>query len=161
MPVQNYSINTGDGYEGQMHGLQQTRADISTGYADDAISFGKAVSVGTGERGVKLGGDVLVHGISVRQIDREAATRPSDGTVVFKKGDTLPILHDGRIVVKVADAGQADRKAAVFVNTKTGQFAVAAATDFVEAKNVRWAISKTVEAGALIPVVITNALQFA
>lgn len=165
MPAQSYTINTGDGYEGQLYGLQQTRADIQTGFAenDGGISFGKAVAVGTGERGVVLGASgadaAVVHiaGISVRQIDREAATRPSDGTVVFRKGDTLPVMSDGRIVIKVADAGACVRGARVHVEKTTGKFFTAAGTGRVEAANVSWGVNKTAALGDLVHVVITNA----
>lgn len=160
MPVQDYKINTRDAVEGQLYGLQQTRADIQTGFAEDAdgIGFGKAVQYGAGERGYKKGSTAAhIAGITIRQIDREAAKRPSDGTVVFRKGDTLPVCSDGRVVVKVTDAGQAVHGAKVFVHEVNGTFAVAASADHIEASNVVWGVKKTVAAGDLLHVVITNA----
>lgn len=160
MPVQAYNINTRDAVEGQLYGLQQTRADIQTGFAEDAdgVGFGKAVQYGAGERGYKKGSAVAhIAGITIRQIDREAAKRPSDGTVVFRKGDTLPVCSDGRVVVKVADAGQAVHGAKVFVHKVDGTFAIATSADHIEASNVVWGVKKTVAAGDLLHVVITNA----
>lgn len=156
MPVQQYNINTRDALPGQLYGLQQTRADIQTAFVEDAagIGFGVACKVGVGPRGVTLGGAAHVAGISVRQIDREPLTRPSDGTVVFKKGEALPLLSDGRINVKVATAGAMVRGAAVFVNSTTGEFGV---TGDVECTNVVWGVSGTVTAGEVTHVVITNA----
>lgn len=160
MPVQDYKINTRDAVEGQLYGLQQTRADIQTGFAEDTdgVGFGKAVQYGVGERGYKKG-SALPHvaGITIRQIDREAAKRPSDGTVVFRKGDTLPVCSDGRVVIKVLDAGQAVHGAKVFVHKVDGTFAVAGTANHVEASNVVWGVNKTVAAGDLLHVVITNA----
>ena len=160
MPVQDYKINTRDAVEGQMYGLQQTRADIQTGFAEDVggVGFGKAVQYGAGERGYKKGtAKAHIAGITVRQIDREAAKRPSDGTILFRKGDTLPVMSDGRIVVKVLDGGQAVHGAKVFVHKVDGTFAIATTSNHIEASNVVWGINKTVAAGDLLHVVITNA----
>lgn len=160
MPVQDYKINTRDAVEGQLYGLQQTRADIQTGFAEDAngVGFGKAVQYGVGERGYKKGSAVAhIAGITIRQIDREAAKRPSDGTIVFRKGDTLPVCSDGRVVVKVTDAGKAVHGAKVFVHKVDGTFAIATSGNHVEASNVVWGINKTVTRDDLLHVVITNA----
>ena len=160
MPVQDYKINTRDAVEGQLYGLQQTRADIQTGFAEDAngVGFGKAVQYGVGERGYKKGSAVAhIAGITIRQIDREAAKRPSDGTIVFRKGDTLPVCSDGRVVVKVTDAGKAVHGAKVFVHKVDGTFAIATSVNHVEASNVVWGINKTVAKDDLLHVVITNA----
>lgn len=154
MPVQDYKINTRDALAGQLYGLQQTRADIQTVFAEEPIGFGVACKVGAGNRGVLLGGTPHVAGISLRQIDREALNRPSDGSIVFRKGDTLPLLSDGRINVAVADAGVMVRGAKAFVDAVTGEFAVAGD---VECTNVVWGTSGTVAAGDIVHVVITNA----
>lgn len=160
MPVQEYHINTRNEVEGQLYGLQQTRADIQTGFAEDAngIPFGKAVKVGAGPRGFLLGAaGAHVDGIVLRQIDREAAKRPSDGTVVFRKGDSLPVCSDGRVVVKVMDAGAIVRGQKVFVHQANGTFHVATGAGLVEASNVVWGTGKTAAVGDLVHVVITNA----
>lgn len=160
MPVQAYNINTRDAVEGQLYGLQQTRADIQTGFAEDAdgVGAGKAVQYGAGERGYKKGSAVAhIAGITIRQIDREAVKRPSDGTIVFRKGDTLPVCSDGRVVVKVMDAGAIVRGQKVFVHQANGTFHVATGAGLVKASNVVWGVKKTVAAGDLLHVVITNA----
>lgn len=156
MPVQQYNINTRDALPGQLYGLQQTRADIQTAFVEDAagIGFGVACKVGVGPRGVTLGGAAHVAGISVRQIDREPLNRPSDGTIVFKKGDTLPLLSDGRINVRVAAAGTMVRGAPVFVDEVTGEFG---ATGTLKCTNVVWGMSGVVALGDVVHVVITNA----
>lgn len=159
MPVQEYKINTRDAVVGSLYGLQQTRADIQTVFVENTagIGFGVAVNIGAGERGVVLGGAAHVTGISIRQLDREALTRPSDGTVVFRKGDALPMLTEGRINVKVGDAGNIVRDAPVFVNTLTGEFFIAAGTDRVKCTNVVWGLSGTRAMGDIEHVRITNA----
>lgn len=159
MPVQNYTINTPDATAGQLYGLQQTRADIQTGIieTEDGINFGTAVSHGAGHRGYVVGSTAAhVAGITVRQIDREASKRPSDGTVVFRKGEAAPILSDGRIMVKVKDSGEMKAGALMFVNAK-GELALATADGFVKTSNVALVLNGTVVAGTIIPVVITNA----
>ncbi|CAC9972278.1 hypothetical protein [Aeromonas phage PVN02] len=156
MPVQQYKINTPDALPGQLYGLQQTRADIQTAFVEDAdgIGFGVACKVGVGPRGVKLGGAAHVAGISVRQIDREPLNRPSNGTIVFKKGEALPLLSDGRINVRVAKAGTMKRGEPVFVDAATGEFG---ATGTLKCTNVVWGLSGTVAMGDVVHVVITNA----
>ena len=156
MPVQSYTINTRDAIAGQLYGMQQSRADIASAFVETGagIGFGLACKVGTGARGVELGGAAHVAGISVRQIDREAATRPSDGTVVFRKGEALPLLKEGSINVKVADAGTMVSGAVAHVNAATGEFSIAGGT---ATTNVTWVLNGTVAAGDIVPVRITNA----
>lgn len=157
MPMQEYNINTRDAVAGSLYGLQQTRADIQTVFAEDAIPFGVAVKIGAGERGVLPGADEIVLGIALRQIDREADKRPSDGSTSFKTGDTLPLCQEGRVNVMVNDAGTMVRGAAPFVESATGKFFIAAGAGRVAAKNVTWGISGTRAAGAIEHVVVMNA----
>lgn len=156
MPKQDYNINIRKALPGQLYGLQQTRADIQTAFVENAegIGFGVACKVGSGARGVALGGAAHVAGISVRQIDREALNRPSDGSIVFKKGDTLPLLSDGRINVEVNVAGTMVRGAAVFVDDATGKFGVSGGT---KCTNVVWGTNGVAAKGEVHHVVITNA----
>lgn len=149
MPLQNYSINTPDAVAGQLYGLQQTRADIQTRLAAEPLDFGIAVTdaEGVSDRSVApaAGGKV---GITLRQINREQATRPGDGTVQYATGESVGVLFDGRVVVAIADI--ADAKKGDLLNVDAGQFVVGSGT---ATTNVRLDVKV---AEGLYVVVVTN-----
>lgn len=160
MPVQNYTINTRDAVAGELYGLQQTRADIQTSFAEVQMGFGLALARGAKSRGVKLGHDAgVVLAISLRQINREALTRPSDGSIAFLVNDAIPSLYSGRVNVQVKDAGAVTRGQAPFIDDATGEFYVATAVGRTQAKNILWGVDATHAAGDITHVnIITGAL---
>lgn len=118
MPItQDYNINTGNAYEGMVYGLR-TAMDIRT--VEDArltdanaTKAGKAAkAVADTVRGVEFAGATVAghscYGIIVRQINHEAATRPSNGEMAYVKGDLLGLLTDGAIMVKLKSAVKRD-----------------------------------------------------
>lgn len=163
MPVQDYNINTRDAVVGQLYGMQQTRADIQTGMASAEIEFGQALQNDPlSPRGVKPGMDPLtgkILGVALRQISREAKTRPSDGTVAYKVGEAIPVLQDGRVMIEVADAGQISVGQFPYVDNNTGKFYIATSTGRTLAGNVTFCTNQTVVAGDVVAVNVTNALQ--
>ena len=121
MPIQNYEIYTGKGYAGDF--ADTGPRTVVTGIVEAAtLEMGVGVKPGTAERQVLVGhatGDV--YGITVRQLNHEAANRPSDGTFTYKNKEAASVLREGFIFVKVTDhAAVAHTKLAI--NDTTGEF---------------------------------------
>lgn len=111
MPVQDFNIYTANGYEGEL--VDSGPRVVQTGVLTSAkVGFGKAVSRDTSvERGVSVGSTASVYAITQREYNREADTRPTDGTDFFyKQADSVSLVRDGFIRLKVtgraAVAGQ-------------------------------------------------------
>lgn len=107
MPVQYFNIYTADGYEGEL--VDSGPRVVQTGVLTSAqASYGKAVSRDTSvERGVSLADTGNIYAITQREYNREAGTRPTDGTDFFyKQGDSVSLIRDGfiRLLVTVREA---------------------------------------------------------
>lgn len=131
--VQPYNINTGDAYEGMVYGLR-TAMTIRTvedarSAENKACEAGKAVTaVANTVRGVEgLGGAASTagntcYGIIVRQINHEAAARPSlDGKMAYQKGDLLGLLEEGEVMVKLGATIKRDEAIGMETNGKWGK----------------------------------------
>ena len=123
MPIQNYQIYTDRGYAGDQCD-STSHVTKQTGIIEDAtMGFGLAVVPGTGERGITVGHTAgVVHGITLRELNTEAANKPSDGTAVFKKTDSLTIMQEGFIYVLVSGVEAAVAGAYLNVDDATGAF---------------------------------------
>lgn len=156
MPVQNYNINTRDAVAGVLYGMQQTRADVQTYFAEADIGYGRAVKAGAGAKGIVAGGDAHVMGIALRSVNRENLSRPStDGFVTFVAGDAVPVCSDGRVNVNIEASGAVVRGAPAYV-LPNGNF-TPVATGATLCTNVVWGETKTLGVDDITHVVITNA----
>lgn len=156
MPVQNYNINTRDAVAGVLYGMQQTRADIQTYFAEGEIMYGRAVQDGANPKGIVAGGEAHVLGIALRSIGRENKLRPSnDGFVTFVAGDAVPVCSDGRVNVNIEASGAVVRGEAAYV-LPNGNF-TPTATGATKCTNVVWGETKTLGVDDITHVVITNA----
>lgn len=125
MPIsQPYNINIDKAYEGMVYGLR-TAMSIRTVEATDLLAkFGGAVEAKADTvRGIQAPAAAVVadsacYGILVRQINHEAATRPSNGDMAVRVGDVLGMLVEGEIMVKLKSA--VARDAAVGFDKDTG-----------------------------------------
>lgn len=134
MPItQQYKINTPDAYEGMIYGLR-TAMTIRTVVAEaqggfDAngnmhasqLEYGRPVKLAAVQAGkvpvvdkvAKTAAGESCYGILVRQINHEAATRPSvDGKMAIMVGDQLGMLVEGEIMVKLSAAVKANQQLA-------------------------------------------------
>lgn len=116
MVAQVFNIYTAKGYAGDLP--DSTSALVSQSVvATVELGFGRAVT-GTGT--ISAGG--YVHGITRRELNHEAANRPSDGTTNYIVGSSVSVLRQGYIYVEVT--GRAAVSGAVAnVVTATGEFA--------------------------------------
>lgn len=154
MPKQDWSINTKEAYAGEQYGLATTNSQRLTFSTDAAMThFGLAVQQGVADNTIKVGhnaGEVL--GITMRQLNLEAATRPSDGTVAIPKGWPLGVMLEGPIMVKLVTA-ITDANIGI---SATGEFG-GVASGYTQATNVR-ALRFPAAAGDVIPVYVAMAL---
>jgi len=132
MPItQQFNINTGDAYEGMVYGMR-TAMTIRTVEAHDvplgqvsAIEAGKpVVAKADTVRGVNNSGNSTAnancYGIIVRQINHEAATRPSlDGQMAIMSGDLLGMMVEGEVMVKLSATVARDAKLGFVAASKT------------------------------------------
>lgn len=150
MPLQEWSINTGTGVAGDVYGLAFTNSQrFSYGLDADLKAYGLGVQQGARSDTVKVGavaGQVL--GITMRQNVNEAATRPSDGTVLLKKGSIQAVMLEGpiQVVLKTAITSKAIGVSA------TGEFGGVDST-YIECTNVT-SLKYPAAAGDVIPVMI-------
>lgn len=129
MVDQVFNIYTARGYEGDFvdsgHSVRQTGV-LLTG----TLGFGKAVQTsGTGQ-GIAVGSPEIgassttnVWGISIREYNHEAGTRPSDGTdFLYRANESVSVLREGYIYLKLTGATAIAREESVHVVEATGLF---------------------------------------
>jgi hypothetical protein len=121
MPIQNYNIYTGKGYEGDLADLNPKVTE--TGIVEAAtLGYGLAVTGGTADDQVVVGHDTgYAYGISLRELNHEAANRPSDGTANYVQTEAASILREGYVYVNVT-ARAAVAGAKLNINDTTGAF---------------------------------------
>jgi hypothetical protein len=110
MPIQDYNIYTAKGYAGDRY--DSAPSVTQSGIVEDALlGYGIAVKPGTkstnngSPQGVTsvaspAGGNIW--GISMRELNHEAANRPSDGTANYLETETASIMREGFILVKLS-----------------------------------------------------------
>lgn len=126
MPIQNYTIYTGDKYKGQESDASTPRVN-GTGYAEAAIAFGIALKAGTAEDQVLPGHDTgNVLGIAIREANHEAKFRPSTGETEYPVTQSVSLMREGYINIEVT-ARAAVKGAFANVVDATGEFAGGAA----------------------------------
>ena len=151
MPVQTWSINTGEAYAGEQYGLATTNSQRLTYNVDAEMSeYGVAVQQGVASNTIKVGhnaGEIL--GITMRELKLESKTRPGDGTVLIPKGQPLAVMMDGPVMVKLVTA-ITDANIGI---SATGGFGGVAAGSYTKATNVK-ALRFPAKAGDVIPVMV-------
>jgi len=101
MPIQDYNIYTGDAYKGQESDASTPRVN-GTGFAEAETGFGLSLQRGTAEGQVLVGhatGNVFA--ISLRELNHEAATRPSDGTTNYTINQSVSYMREGYVNLEV------------------------------------------------------------
>ena len=107
MPTQDFNLYTKNGYAGDL--VDSGPRVVQTGILTDAtLGFGKALSRDASvdnPRGVKGGpGDsanVKVFAISQREYNHEASTRPSDGSTSYLLSESVSIIRQGYLYVRL------------------------------------------------------------
>jgi len=126
MPIQDYNIYTGKGYAGD-HADSNPKVQSSGLVEEATLEFGVAVTAGATEGSVVVGHvGGLVQGITLRELNHEAANRPSDGTTTYVQTEQASLLNEGAIYVLVT-ARTAVAQALANINDTTGAFTGGAA----------------------------------
>ena len=121
MPIQDYNIYTDKGYVGDTAD-SGPRVVVSGVVEDATLAFGVAVTPGTADAQVTVGHDTgMVYGISMRELNHEAANRPSDGTTMYKVTETASVMREGFIYIEVTERS-VTAHAKLNVNDTTGKF---------------------------------------
>jgi hypothetical protein len=134
MPTQNFKLYTANGYAGDL--VDSGPRVIQTGVlvANDAgvsdVGFGLAmlrqVTGVAVDRGVELGGSASVFAISQREYNHEAGTRPAkagvDGTWAYHLGESVSLIRQGFLYVKIVGSNAITAGAVLNVDTATGVF---------------------------------------
>tara|TARA_R110000772_G_scaffold85880_1_gene180201 strand:+ start:62 stop:538 length:477 start_codon:yes stop_codon:yes gene_type:complete len=127
MTVQNFSIYTAKGYEGEL--VDSGPRVVQTGILTSATAgFGKAlVRDASVERGVALGGSANVFAISQREYNHEAGTRPSTGNdTVYRITESVSTIRQGYLYVLVGGDTAVVAGEVMHVDTVTGVFSKSA-----------------------------------
>lgn len=129
MTIQTFNIYTGKGYEGDFvdsgPSVRQTGV-LLTG----TLGFGKAVQTSGVDQGIAVGSAEIatssttnVYGISVREYNHEAGTRPSTGTdFLYRANESVSVLREGFIYLKLTGSTAIAREESVHVVEATGLF---------------------------------------
>ena len=146
MPAQTYVKNINAFYEGSEQFFAHTITNVVSLPANLAagVNFGRAVKL-NGGNGVEVGSPAFVFGIALRQLTKEASSRPATqaGVLSYAQYDTVPVMKHGYVAVKLVDAGAAVIGAAPFVNATTGVFSQATVGGDAAATNVKFATGGT------------------
>lgn len=96
MPVQTFNIYTAKGYAGDLP--DSTSALVTQSLiAAEELDFG----IGVDSDGTVAASGGYVYGITRRELNHEAANKPSDGTTKYAIGDSASVLRQGYIYVEV------------------------------------------------------------
>ena len=109
MPIQNYNIYTGNAYNGQVSDASTPRV-IGTLVAAQDTGFGVALKA-DGSLDAD-GGNIF--GLSVRELNHEAANRPSDGSTDYPKGQSVSVMREGYINLELTVGSAANGVAIKF-----------------------------------------------
>ena len=123
MPNQTYSLYHKRGYAGEL--FDSAPRTTQTGLVEGAsLGFGLALKVGSdAANGGVVPGSVSgkVFAISMRELNHEAANKPSDGTTTYVKDESVSIMRQGFLLVKVTGRAAVAHSLAN-VNDTTGAF---------------------------------------
>lgn len=139
MTIQNFSIYTAKGYAGDL--VDSGPRTVQTGVLTTAAGagFGLALTRDTSvDRGVALGGLATVFAISQREYNHESSTRPSDGSVKYLVNESVSIIRQGYLYIKLGGSAGVTADTLLRVDTVTGVFSMdAVAGNIVQTTNVR------------------------
>ena len=128
MTIQTFDIYTKKGYEGDLcdsaNAVKQTgillSGTLGFGKAVQPSGTGKGIAVGSAEIGTD---NTNVWGISLREYNHEAGTRPSTGTdFLYRAAESVSVLQQGFIYLKLTGATAVARNANLRVVAATGLF---------------------------------------
>ena len=105
MPTQDFNIYTARGYAGDLvdSGPRVVQTGLATeGVVDFGVALGRVTT--SDPRGVVPSGDANVFAISQREWNHEAANRPSDGTTVYAKDQSVSMIRQGYIYIQIEAA---------------------------------------------------------
>jgi len=137
MPIQDFNIYTNNGYAGDL--VDSGPRVIQSGVLTSATAgFGKGMKRDASvDRGCALGAVANVYAISQREYNHEAANRPSDGTTNYVETESVSLIRQGYLYVKLTGATAIAIGEVLHVDTVTGEFTkVAVAGDVVACTNV-------------------------
>lgn len=123
MTIQTFKIYTNNGYEGDL--VDSAPRVIQSGVLTTAdVGFGKAMQRDTTvDRGCKVGGVAgALYAISQREYNHEAANRPSDGTTNYNVGESVSLIREGYLYVKLTGAAAVSTGDALSFDSVTGEF---------------------------------------
>ena len=148
MPIQDYNIYTGKGYAGDLY--DSAPRVTQTGVVEDAtLGYGLALQAGVGDRGVVVGSsNGNVFAISMRELNREATNRPSDGETGYKETESASIMLEGFILVELTGAATAHNL--LNIVTATGEFAGTGALGGGESATLNVVAMESGQAGQVI-----------
>lgn len=127
MPIQDFNIYTANGYAGDL--VDSGPRVIQTGVLTSAtaafgIGMQRDVSV---DKGVAIGADANVYAISQREYNHEAANRPSDGTTTYVETESVSLIRQGYLYIKLGGAVAIAAGEVLHVVSATGEFVKTAA----------------------------------
>jgi len=138
MPIQDFNIYTANGYAGDL--VDSGPRVIQSGVLTTASAgFGVAMQRdATVEKGCKLGSVTgNVYAISQREYNHEAENRPSDGETLYHVTESVSLIRQGYLYVKLTGATAIAEGEVLHVNDVTGAFTKTAVTgDVVACTNV-------------------------
>lgn len=137
MPIQDFNIYTQNGYAGDL--VDSGPRVVQTGILESAsVGFGKAVKRGTTAKQVLVGGAASVFAISQREYNREAGSRPTDGTDFnYLVTESVSLIRQGYLYIKLTGAVAISAGEVLHVDTVTGEFSkTAVAGNVVATTNV-------------------------
>lgn len=148
-----YDINQAEAYEGGIYA--QFQHDIMSFSAEPVtgIPFGRAVSRGTAENQVVLGGADLsaFQGFSVRELTREG-----DGVlnaIQYDQNETVAVMRDGYFWATCTNASIAGQE--LYFDSTTGE--LSSGSGDVQVTGARWALNRGVGELGLVHVQLTIA----
>jgi len=123
MTIQDFNIYTANGYAGDL--VDSGPRVIQSGVLTDATAgFGLGMQRDlTVPKGCKLGGAAgPLYAIAQREYNHEAATRPSDGTTFYNETESVSLIRQGYLYIKLTGAAAVTTGDALSLDSATGEF---------------------------------------
>lgn len=144
MTIQAFNLYTGKGYEGDLCDSGDTVKQTGVLLAG-TLGFGKAVQTSGVGQGIAVGSAEIaassltnVWGISLREYNHEAGSRPTDGTdFLYRAAESVSVLRQGFIYLLLTGATAITREGVVSVVEATGLFTNVAGAGTSGCLNVR------------------------
>ncbi len=144
MTIQNFNLYTARGYAGDLCDASSATVKQTGVLLAGTLGFGIAVQPSGVDQGIAVGSPEIgassltnVYGISLREYNHEAGTRPSTGTdFLYRVNESVSILRQGFIYLKLTGATAIIRDAALRVVEATGLFTNVAAAGTSTCLNV-------------------------